>query len=64
LVAELGYDVLLYENIEDGHGGAADNKHAGLAMPEHLFHVDSLAQVGEIHFGSRDDGQVWQLDRY
>jgi prolyl oligopeptidase len=23
---ELGHDVLLYENIEGGHGGAADNK--------------------------------------
>lgn len=25
-MAELGHDVLLYENIEGGHGGAADNK--------------------------------------
>jgi prolyl oligopeptidase len=25
---ELGHDVLLYENIEGGHGGAADNKQA------------------------------------
>jgi prolyl oligopeptidase len=23
---EMGHDVLLYENIEGGHGGAADNK--------------------------------------
>jgi prolyl oligopeptidase len=27
-MAELGHDVLLYENIEGGHGGAADNKQA------------------------------------
>ncbi len=26
LMSEMGYDVLLYENIEGGHGGAADNK--------------------------------------
>jgi prolyl oligopeptidase len=25
---DLGYDILLYENIEGGHGGAADNKQA------------------------------------
>ena len=25
---EMGHDVLLYENIEGGHGGAADNKQA------------------------------------
>jgi prolyl oligopeptidase len=25
---DMGYDVLLYENIEGGHGGAADNKQA------------------------------------
>ena len=25
---ELGHDVLYYENIEGGHGGAADNKQA------------------------------------
>jgi prolyl oligopeptidase len=25
-MSEMGYDVLLYENIEGGHGGAADNK--------------------------------------
>ena len=24
--SEMGYDVLYYENIEGGHGGAADNK--------------------------------------
>jgi prolyl oligopeptidase len=28
LLEEMGYDVLLYENIEGGHGGAADNKQA------------------------------------
>ena len=25
---EMGHEVLLYENIESGHGGAADNKQA------------------------------------
>ena len=25
---DLGYDVRYYENIEGGHGGAADNKQA------------------------------------
>jgi prolyl oligopeptidase len=28
LLEDMGYDVLLYENIEGGHGGAADNKQA------------------------------------
>ncbi|MGL4551014.1 MAG: prolyl oligopeptidase family serine peptidase, partial [Gemmataceae bacterium] len=28
LLEELGHDVLFYENIEGGHGGAADNKQA------------------------------------
>jgi prolyl oligopeptidase len=27
-LSEMGHDVLLYENIEGGHGGAADNKQA------------------------------------
>jgi prolyl oligopeptidase len=27
-MAEMGHDVLLYENIEGGHGGSADNKQA------------------------------------
>jgi len=26
LMKELGHDVLYYENIEGGHGGAANNK--------------------------------------
>ena len=28
LMMEQGHDVLYYENIEGGHGGAADNKQA------------------------------------
>ena len=32
-------------------------------MPEHLCHGDLLAQVGEIHLGSRDGGRTRQLDR-
>jgi prolyl oligopeptidase len=37
----MGHDVLLYENIEGGHGGAADNKQAAF--------MDALAYVALDH---------------
>jgi len=29
-LSEMGHNVLLYENIEGGHGGAADDKQSGI----------------------------------
>jgi prolyl oligopeptidase len=43
-MSEMGHDVLLYENIEGGHGGAADNKQR--AFMQSLAYSFLWKQVG------------------
>ena len=44
---EQGHDVLLYENIEGGHGAAADNKQAAFMDAAGLFvPLERIEEVG------------------